>query len=46
MGLGTGITCKYCKKQIYMDDDNANEEEEICGKYNATKKILRDLRNE
>jgi len=42
MGLGTGIDCKYCGKQIYMDDSNADEQEKICGQCMAMKKIIQE----
>lgn len=42
MGLGTGVYCKYCNEQIYMDDHNADEQKQICGKCMAIKKIVEE----
>ena len=42
MGLGTGVYCKYCGKQIYMDDNNAKEMEQTCGSCMAIKKIVEE----
>lgn len=39
------MDCKYCKKQIYLDDENADMENKICGSCNTIKKLIDEERS-